>query len=1114
MMDQFLTYMEKDNDTLVTSCDDKGWGPTGITNWHNEDDTVVCKMMVPALFFMNGWGTGEHGGYDASAARTPLDTYIRCIIVNVFMFQLMKANCGRNHGIRQALHILDQFMATVTHAVNLNMCTWVVNNELKVGGKVIGAEFAEWIRGNATMKAKMKQLQERVKCKRTGKQTSDHWKRRMELLKEGQLRGAMEKEMTSILKKVGKQVEEIWGPVPSEDDDEDDDDDEDVDEDDKDEEDANGKTSKNTTRAAAKPVATKPAAPTPQGAKPAAIKPATTKPVQPTTGDQASGTGTPSQGKGEGVARNEDTEDTAPSPPAQPPVSPPDSAGTGPGSPTSATGSQPQAPASPVLPAPGTQPPPPAETPKEPPAPGGTAGEGQGPGQGPGPGQQPPQAPSSQPGIDGTLRTDSGKTPMINTDKTSVQQESPRTEKECEKYGSDHVKLGDCLDKVLEPKVHHVSVKSMSVDPTLRNNKTQMQNQVKLHSQRNQHQPRHKKHPKQQLHRPPPAQPGPQDDAKPEKTSEDGSPGNGRHKDAVVDGGGNGQNDDPPPPNPPKPKPNPNPNQSGSSGSSGVPDPGTGVAGGDGGGSSGAGSTGTVKPTSSGTDSTGHGTAPTGGGRAALTPDTPSVLPGLTWDDVKPYTPAIIPAVVGIGIIAFFLWKVSIYDNAGMLHVQDVYASETPDGLQYMIVLTNILLHPRTIIDIHLEVLNECEATEWENVKDDYLQIVVQEFAQDLMRDPIMCSSILDAPSTNQGLSGINGSSTVDPPIDSDGIDPCRPNEDNPDPWSCMETIQLETDTSASNDPDPWNCMETIPFATDTCPPNDDDPDPWKCMETIQFATHPCPPNDPDPWNCMETIQLATHPCAPNEDDPWRCMETIQFATDPCAPHAHDHDPWSCMQSIQLDAEQSRAHSNHRQANSAHDWHTHWIPWIDRNKHILRACTTQPWFLQLKAAWKQYLREHMATNAASGEHRTAATMERQKLDLWRQWIAQQYRQMSTYTAEEWFQYLLRNIEEENTLHGQRVPGANKEPVQAAIISGLNTEDTHLMPEVPHEEHIPSTTVKQREQQDLYPDLYRTKSLTAKTWILLLALVIEQCEVESSLHDRELYVDDLLHKLCN
>ncbi|KJP84678.1 hypothetical protein AK88_05690, partial [Plasmodium fragile] len=69
-------------------------------------------------------------------------------------------------------------------------------------------------------------------------------------------------------------------------------------------------------------------------------------------------------------------------------------------------------------------------------------------------------------------------------------------------------------------------------------------------------------------------------------------------------------------------------------------------------------------------------------------------------------------------------------------------------------------VHKRTIIELHLEVLNECEATEWENVKDDYLHILVEEF----MGGHKGHSSSLHAPTTNEGLSGNNVSANADRP--------------------------------------------------------------------------------------------------------------------------------------------------------------------------------------------------------------------------------------------------------------------------------------------------------------------------------------------------------------
>ncbi|KJP89173.1 hypothetical protein AK88_01259 [Plasmodium fragile] len=133
------------------------------------------------------------------------------------------------------------------------------------------------------------------------------------------------------------------------------------------------------------------------------------------------------------------------------------------------------------------------------------------------------------------------------------------------------------------------------------------------------------------------------------------SPAPGESDDKVADGA----NDDPPPLNPPKPKPttpSQHPNQAGatSSGAAGSPTAaGTSPDGGSGGAVGGG----------TGGSSDGGGRGGAGGSGTALTPATPSVPPGLTWADIKPYTPAIIPAVVGIGIIAFFLWKDELWDS-------------------------------------------------------------------------------------------------------------------------------------------------------------------------------------------------------------------------------------------------------------------------------------------------------------------------------------------------------------------------------------------------------------------------------------------------------------------
>ncbi|KJP85745.1 hypothetical protein AK88_04615 [Plasmodium fragile] len=389
---------------------------------------------------------------------------------------------------------------------------------------------------------------------------------------------------------------------------------------------------------------------------------------------------------------------------------------------------------------------------------------------------------------------------------------------------------------------------------------------------------------------------------------------------------------------------------------------------------------------SNGISNTAGGTAGSEKGTSNELPPTHLFPKAVDPKDLVPYVPAIIPAVVGIAIIAFFLWKYFAYlakrrrtyrtvrdvpspplDEEILEHLQR--ADLPPPDYGYTMIRDRQpssipgrgrppRVHKRTIMELHLEVLHECDAAAWENVKDDYLHILVHEF----MGGNNMCTSSSDV---------------------------CTPDDG------------LATHDSTTRD-------VTTAHSTNRDLPIDSD------------GTDPCPPHDPDPWSCMETIQLATDPCRPHDPDPWSCMETMELATDRAPPHAEDR--WNCMESIQLHAQQSRAHSDHGDETSAC---THWINWIDRNKYFLRACATQPWFLQLKADWKQYLREHIVSDAASGDHKTAATMERTKLDAWQAWVAKQHDLMNTYSAEAWFQHLLHNVQQETAPEKRAVPIAEK-----------------------------------------------------------------------------------------
>ncbi|KJP85007.1 hypothetical protein AK88_05362 [Plasmodium fragile] len=119
-----------------------------------------------------------------------------------------------------------------------------------------------------------------------------------------------------------------------------------------------------------------------------------------------------------------------------------------------------------------------------------------------------------------------------------------------------------------------------------------------------------------------------------------------------------------------------------------------------------------------------------------------------------------------------------------------------------------------------------------------------------------------------------------------------------------------------------------------------------------------------------------------------------------------------------------------------------------------------------------------------------------KPDAWKQWVAQQHRHMSMYNAEAWFQHLLNSVEEAAVSPKGDVPIAEKH---------LEVETVMAAEHILRVRDVPRS-------QPLHKQPYMKKPLTAHTWMLLLASVIEQCEIESSMQDRELYVDALLHKL--
>ncbi|KJP85430.1 hypothetical protein AK88_04933 [Plasmodium fragile] len=987
ILQDFIKYVQNAEnwETYGSNCNSHFYYHSGTGYEHHvkwPGTKVMCKVMSTALFFLTdptGLRRFMKGRHEAVQR---LQEFIGCTIVNVFMHILEETVCEGHWGLEYAWYVMrDQMKGIEGNIVAEGRCVKGFIDEVNLGHWSMKEKIKEWIQKNTQLREWVRNTEIKRMCqtaqekskeaKRTGKGEGT-WRvggASSETYGETEVREKLEtgikdvigSGMHEIMKKVGEQLE--GGGKPPQ-------------------------TGQPGT-AAEKPgsgiqVAENPTAPpqTPGAAQQDSKK--DTRSAEDNT-------------HGRNAARKEDTDDTRPVPPP-PPAAPPSTQGAG-------------------------------------------SAEGSG---GPGPGQKPEPSPPQQEGSTNAGKKSKTTCEIVVKKERNQSVDNDGNQATVEISFSTTPSTNECMDPDNptevpgnDPAPTHVTTsgpgepadQSPAPAPDQQDSKGPSNAHIPTNG------PAGSSAETDQAGAPGKAG-GSGDNGDPSKAGDNGNqgePGAPGAKgasgeagkavdDVVVDGG----NDDPPPLNPPKPKPNPNPNQSGASGSGSTGQP-------DASGSSGTGSTGAKNPGSSGpayagpaaTGTQGTGSPPSGGPRQGVNdqpqPPLPSPKP-FDPKDLIPYTPAIIPAVVGIGIISFFLWNYFAYlakrrrtyrtvrdvpspplDEEILEHLQR--GELPPPDYGYTIVRDRRpasstaqrrrqpRVHKRTIIELHLEVLNECEVAAWENVQDEYLQIVVEEFAQELMRDAKGYSSSLDAPITNQDLSGNNVSST-----DCDGTDA------------------------------------------------------WSCMETIEFATDRSPPNEDNPWSCMETIQLAP---------------------------AHSRSQPAATRDMR-----------------APDY-IHFINWIDSNKHLLRKCTTQPWFHTLKLEWKQYYQQH-AQNGVSGHSvlGEAATLHMQKLDLWKEWVAQQHRHMRMYGKEQqWFQHLLNNVEEDT------VPQKGDVSV---VEQDLDVEKAMAAEDILRVRHVP--------RSQLHKQPYMKKRLTAQTWILILALVIEQCEVECRLQETELYVDDLLAQL--
>ncbi|ANQ06077.1 Pvstp1 [Plasmodium coatneyi] len=159
----------------------------------------------------------------------------------------------------------------------------------------------------------------------------------------------------------------------------------------------------------------------------------------------------------------------------------------------------------------------------------------------------------------------------------------------------------------------------------------------------------------------------------------------------------------------------------------------------------------------------------------------------------------------------------------------------------------------------------------------------------------------------------------------------------------------------------------------------------------------------------------------------------------------------------------------------------YWINWIEKNKTLLEKCRTQPWFCDLKVSWKEHRKQnHIPTEESKqcflNDNGDIPSLESHKKELWKQWVAMQHDLMELNSQTDWFIQMLENMEE--------IPNETEELLG----------------------------VDKLQSQRLCPESYKQKQFVAKLWMLILALMFEECEREENVHNKELYLDGLLQNI--
>ncbi|KJP84979.1 hypothetical protein AK88_05389 [Plasmodium fragile] len=154
-LEQFVKYMEEDIVELyASSCLDQGYKSSRtrhIIMAKKVGDRLMCTLMTGALFFMNRWSATSGGWEHHNSNNKELEKYIRCAIVNIFMYILLASKCTSQIGINHAWYSVQQMEKDMPGLIKEGKCRQGVFTDIQINDFRMETMIQNWLKNKQSL---------------------------------------------------------------------------------------------------------------------------------------------------------------------------------------------------------------------------------------------------------------------------------------------------------------------------------------------------------------------------------------------------------------------------------------------------------------------------------------------------------------------------------------------------------------------------------------------------------------------------------------------------------------------------------------------------------------------------------------------------------------------------------------------------------------------------------------------------------------------------------------------------------------------------------------------------------------------------------------------------